>query len=1016
MTFVSKTGSNNPLNTINGTYIKPTFADIDGDGDLDLVVGQQDDTLKYYKNTGNAIAPSYVEQTGTDNPFNTIPLIRFSAPTFADIDGDGDLDLVVGERYGTLKYYRNTGSAIAPSYEAQTGTTNPFTGIDIESNSTPTLADIDGDGDLDLVVGSSNGTLKYYKNTGTVTAPIYTKQTGTDNPFNTIDIGSFSAPTLADIDGDGDLDLIVGEVKGTLKYYKNTGSAIAPSYVEQTGTNNPFNAIDIGFYSTPTLANLDGDGDLDLVVSENSGNLNYFENTIAIKPLPVYTAQTGTNNPFNAIDIGSYSTPTFADIDGDGDLDLVVGERYGNLNYFKNTGSAIAPIYTEQTGTNNPFDAINIEFYTQPILADIDKDGDLDLIVGDNNGNLNYFKNTGSAIAPSYTAQTGTNNPFGAIIVNRYSTPTFADIDGDGDLDLVVGEKYGTLNYFKNTGSAIAPSYEAQTGRTNPFAALNIGSFVSPTFADIDGDGDLDLLVSEKDGTLNYFKNTGSAIAASYTKQTGTNNPFNGINVGNFSKPTFADIDGDGDLDLIVGENIGNINYYKNGIGNNQAATDITLSANTIIENINTTNRVLIGALTITDPDLTGNNNVLSLGGTDAAKFEIDGDKLYLKANEVVDFETKASYSLDVIATDGALVYSKALTVDVTDVNEVMINHIITGELNKINSLTGTAKADTITGGNLIDDISGRGGNDIINGGNGTDRLNGDDGNDILNGEDGNDILNGNADKDILNGGNGNDTLNGGTQDDLLNGDADNDILLGEDGDDTLNGGEGNDLLNGGEGNDILNGGAGDNRIFGNNGDDTFTINASTDLGVSQINGGAGIDTLDFTSSTVGVSIDLSSSSNPNVSLGLVLNVLNIENIKGGSGDDKIAGNAQNNLLFGGAGRDTFAFGSIINSTLAKIGVDTIQDFTAAEDKIQLSKSTFKVLNTVGILAAANFTTVTDDAAAATATGAIVYNSTNGNLFYNSNGATAGFGTTGGQFANLTPTATLTNSLFEVVA
>ncbi len=160
MTFISKTGPDNPFNGIAiGNYSAPTLADIDGDGDLDLVVGKDNGTLNYYKNTGSAIAPIYEVQTGTTNPFDTIAIGISSKPTFADIDGDGDLDLVVGERYGTLKYYKNTGSAIAPIYEVQTGTTNPFNTIDIGSFSTPTFADIDGDGDLDLVVGESDGNL-----------------------------------------------------------------------------------------------------------------------------------------------------------------------------------------------------------------------------------------------------------------------------------------------------------------------------------------------------------------------------------------------------------------------------------------------------------------------------------------------------------------------------------------------------------------------------------------------------------------------------------------------------------------------------------------------------------------------------------------------------------------------------------------------------------------------------------------------------------------------------------------
>jgi len=279
---------------------------------------------------------------------------------------------------------------------------------------------------------------------------------------------------------------------------------------------------------------------------------------------PTFTERTGAANPFNGVNVGADSAPSFVDVDGDGDMDAFIGESDGNIGYYENTGTPQVPTFTERTGAANPFNCVNVGADSTPTFVDVDGDGDMDAFIGEKDGVINYYENTGSTTNPTFTERTGAANPFNGVRVGVDSTPTFVDVDGDGDMDAFIGAKYGFINYYENTGASLAPTFTERTGAANPLNGVNVGDGSAPTFVDVDGDGDMDAFIGGKYGHIHYYENTGTSLAPTFTERTGAANPLNGVYVYGNSAPSFVDVDGDGDMDAFIGEYYGSINYYEN--------------------------------------------------------------------------------------------------------------------------------------------------------------------------------------------------------------------------------------------------------------------------------------------------------------------------------------------------------------------------------------------------------------------------------------------------------------------
>ena len=231
---------------------------------------------------------------------------------------------------------------------------------------------------------------------------------------------------------------------------------------------------------------------------------------------------------------------------------------YGNTIFMENTGSASVPIFG--AAQTNPFGLVPVGTFHGPALGDMDDDGDLDMLVGVRAGDLVYQENGGSASVPAFEAPQ--INPFGltSLGADSYALPALGDIDGDGDLDALVGNLAGDVLFFENNGTAAAPSFGLP--ETNPFGLQRVAAGSgAPTFDDVDHDGDLDAFSGDLEGNAVFFENIGSASTPLFADQ--LTNRFGMEDVGSYSAPCFGDIDGDGDLDALIGADTGDLSLFE---------------------------------------------------------------------------------------------------------------------------------------------------------------------------------------------------------------------------------------------------------------------------------------------------------------------------------------------------------------------------------------------------------------------------------------------------------------------
>jgi len=404
-------------------------------------------------------------------------------------------------------------------------------------------------------------------------------------------VGLWAWPIPMDYDDDGDMDLLVScpdKPFNGLYLFENTSGADFPVFAPPVRLMESIKDIQVSFLgSTPRIlvpgaelkdfsqsldkektdlfpveeilkdfekkprfnqwkmVDYDNDGDADIVVGVDDWNDYGWDNAFDAKgkwtngPLHgyLYLVENQEGTYVNrgkiaaggrAIDVYGAPSPNFADFDGDGDLDIICGEFLDQMTWFENTGTRSMPIYKEgeKLANENGIIRMNLEMII-PVAVDWNKDGKIDLVVGDEDGRVALMLNTGAIRnsmpvfeSPKYFQQEADNLKFGALV-----TPVSIDWDNDGDEDIIAGNSAGHLAFIENLDGSENPKWATPklleaNGQPIRIQAGDNGSIQGPaeakwgyttlTVADWDGDGLLDILLNSIWGKVEWIKNTGT--------------------------------------------------------------------------------------------------------------------------------------------------------------------------------------------------------------------------------------------------------------------------------------------------------------------------------------------------------------------------------------------------------------------------------------------------------------------------------------------------------------------------
>lgn len=517
---------------------KPAIWDIDNDGDLDFVAFTETST-RLYRFSGQSSCAldlkctnrcyAMVSEGSEDNTlfigedhecnFNVVDpegrpldddemtgrLHAGGAITALQLDGEEAHDLLISD----VSYPQISGLFLESAIDGQDSTAwvdyafpalidhaGPADSVDLERFPAAYPIDVDSDGDIDLIFSPNIGyeidddqCVELWTNEGTAASPVWSLEDDDYIQDGMIDVGRGAKPKLVDLDGDGDLDLVVGnkeryegvtDTPTAIALFENVGTSGDPSFEWRTwsAVDLDVNNIESAF---PAIGDLDGDGDMDLLVGDELGYIHQFENTAGPGSWPIWEMfeLAISDAGGEVIDVGQFAAPQLLDVDGNGQLDLIIGEKNGSLKLYlhcltgDDTGWCLST--TPENGSNwagiqaNQADIIN--GHSTPCLY-IDESG-IHMMIGNELGAIQYFGvlDTEDILNPLVEITDAVGN----YIHGVRAAATFADVNADGYPEMLIGIHNGGIRWHQGIVTDISTATQPKFGMLypNPVRANN---------------------------------------------------------------------------------------------------------------------------------------------------------------------------------------------------------------------------------------------------------------------------------------------------------------------------------------------------------------------------------------------------------------------------------------------------------------------------------------------------------------------------------------------------------------